>query len=141
MEPFLLNKLTPEFINEVHEVLKKFIETDNYKRQVLSYKTHRIEISDYNYHIDCGNYDNTFFIVIMSLEHEYIFSIGNSLSPDINMEFYEDNSVPFYEIPFPDEFTEDAVFNLSTIHNTYGISVNFMKDAFYLYTTLRNTLG
>lgn len=101
----------------------------------------RSVLNDTDYTVESGVYNNNFFFVIIGLDYEHFFSIGNSLNEGLRMEFYHGETVPDVEVLFPDELTPDCYFNTSTMVDFHNVPLEFMKDAKQLYNTLEHKIG
>ena len=140
MELFHLSKLDHELINSIHDKIKHILHNvDNLSTTVNRNSLHvqcHYELDGLDYFVESSVYKNKFFYVIISMDYEYLFSIGNMIEQEMGMEFYNDNDEPYLSIPFPDEFTMDSYFNLSTVHDLMNIPLDFMKDSKELYNIL-----
>lgn len=140
MELFLLTEyLHPGKINEIHDKIKHLLM--NFNKLSKSMNRSHYELPGVNYFIESGIYRNRFFFVIMTMDHEYLFSIGNMMDSFVGMEFYCGNDEPYLVIPFPEELSTDAYFNLSTVHDLKNVSLEFMIDSKELYNKLEICIG
>lgn len=140
----ILTKLSTQRISDIHTVIKLLIqEIDTLETVYVSgYKQSRSVLPNTDYTLESGVYKGNFFFIIIGTDYEHLFSMNNSLNPGINMEFYEiGESVPYIEIEFPEEFTPDCYFNLSTIKDLHNVPIEFMQDSKELYDILERTIG
>lgn len=126
------------------EVLKAFSsKLDSFIPVSGSLCTSELTYNSKRYNMDYGSYKGNKFFVLIDLDvdsdYKYVCSVNNQYSIQYDtFELYTAGDEPSVSVPFPDEFTQDAYFNLMTMHDMHGIPVELLQVAHELYSLVKS---